>query len=260
MSTVTIDPTACVSPRAELETGVRVGPYSVIEDEVHIGAGTFIGPHCLIQGPSRIGAQCTFTGYASIGTPPQDHSYRGEKTSLVMGDHNTVREFATINRGTLKDKGITRVGSGNLIMAYAHVAHDCIVEDHIVMGNLATLAGHAQVGHHAIIGGLSAVHQFTRIGAYAILGGGSMVSLDIVPFAKASGNRARLFGLNSIGLKRNGFTPEAVRDLRQAFRLLFQKGLLLAEALSLLSSTFPDSEHIAHLIDFIECSKRGIAR
>jgi UDP-N-acetylglucosamine acyltransferase len=255
-----IDPTARISPGAKLAEGVEVGPYSTIEARVEIGPGTKIGPYCLVQGPTGIGTDCTFTGYASVGTPPQDHSYKGEDTRLVIGDRNTIREFVTINRGTTKDKLVTTVGSDNLIMAYCHVAHDCVIGDHVVMGNLATLAGHVEIQDRAIIGGLAAVHQFTRVGAYAIVGGGSMVSLDIIPYAKASGDRAGLFGVNTIGLKRSGFTPEQIRNVEKAYRMLLKQGLLLKEAIEALEAEFPGCPEIGYLTGFLKTSRRGIAR
>lgn len=255
-----IDATARISPDAVIAEGVEIGPYTTIESKVEIGKDTRIGPYCLIQGPTTIGSGCTFTGYASIGTPPQDHSYKGEDTKLVIGDNNTIREFVTINRGTIKDKGVTTVGNGNLIMAYCHVAHDCIVGSHVVMGNLATLAGHVEIHDRAIIGGLSAVHQFTRVGAYSIIGGGSMVSLDIIPYAKASGDRAGLFGVNTIGLKRGGFDPEQIKRIEKAYRMLLKQGLLLKEAVQAIEQEFPGQAEIKLLLSFLKSTRRGIAR
>lgn len=255
-----IDPTARVSSHAILADRVTVGPYAVVEDNVEIGNDTTVGPYCMIQGPTIIGRGCTFTGYASIGTPPQDHSYRGEDTRLIIGDNNTIREFVTINRGTIKDKKVTTIGNDNLIMAYCHVAHDCILGNHVVMGNLATLAGHVEIHDNAIIGGLSAIHQFTRVGAYTIVGGGSMVSLDIVPYAKASGDRATLYGVNTIGLKRGGFSKEQIQRIEKAYRILFKQGLLLKEAVGLLEREFPDHEEIKRIVIFLTSSSRGITR
>lgn len=255
-----IDAAARISPGATLAENVTVGPFAVIGDKVVIGEGTYVGPHCLIEGPTTIGRGNTLTGYASIGTPPQDHSYRGEDTSLVIGDNNTLREFVTINRGTTKDRGVTAIGSHNLLMAYCHVGHDCIVGSNVVMGNLATLAGHVEVQDNAIIGGLTAVHQFTRVGAFSILGGGSMVSLDIVPYAKASGDRARLFGKNTIGLRRGGFTKEQISRIEKAYRVLFKQGLLLKEALAVLEEEFEGANEIVRLVTFLKSSKRGITR
>ena len=255
-----IDPTARVSEGAVLAEDVSIGPYAVVGDSVTIGEGTSVGPFCMIEGPTTIGRECTFTGYASIGSPPQDHSYRGEDTRLRIGDHNTFREFVTVNRGTVKDRGVTAIGDHNLIMAYCHVAHDCIVGSHVVMGNLATLAGHVEIQDNAIIGGLAAIHQFTRVGAYVIVGGGSMVSLDIVPYAKASGDRATLYGVNTIGLKRSGFSKEQIARIEKAYRILFKQGLLLKEAISVLEQEFGDAPEVGRLLEFLRTSRRGIAR
>ncbi|MEN6476186.1 MAG: acyl-ACP--UDP-N-acetylglucosamine O-acyltransferase [Syntrophaceae bacterium] len=255
-----IDPSALVSPRSVIHDGVEIGPFSIIGDEVEIGAGTRIGPHCLVQGPTSIGSECTLTGYASIGGPPQDLKYKGEKTRLAIGDHNTIREFVTINRGTTHGGGITTIGSHNLFMAYTHVAHDCRLGDYIVMGNLATLAGHVEVQDHVILGGLCAAHQFTHIGAFAIIGGGSMISLDIVPYAKASGDRARIFGTNTIGLKRGGFSEEAIKTIAKAYKIVFKQGRTLKDALETLEAEYPAQPEIEHLTAFIRASSRGIAR
>lgn len=260
MAAQKIDPTARISPGAKLAEGVEVGPFSTVEDRVEIGPGTKIGPYCLVQGPTAIGASCTFTGYASVGTPPQDHSYKGEDTRLVIGDGNTIREFVTINRGTVKDKQVTTIGDGNLIMAYCHVAHDCVIGSHVVMGNLATLAGHVEIQDRAVIGGLAAVHQFTRVGAYAIVGGGSMVSLDIIPYAKASGDRAGLFGVNAIGLKRGGFGPEQIKNIEKAYRVLLKQKLLLKDAIAALETEFAGCTEVERLVSFLKTSRRGIAR
>jgi len=255
-----IDPSARVSPRSVIHDGVEIGPYSIIGDEVEIGEGTRVGPHCLIQGPASIGRECNLTGYASVGGPPQDLKYKGEKTRLAIGDHNTIREFVTINRGTTHGGGITTIGNHNLFMAYTHVAHDCILGDYIVMGNLATLAGHVEVADHVILGGLCAAHQFTHIGAYAIIGGGSMISLDIVPYAKASGDRARIFGTNTIGLKRNGFSEDAIKAIAKAYKIIFKQGRTLKDALATLEAEFTGTPEIERLIAFIRNSSRGIAR
>ncbi|HDM32815.1 MAG TPA: acyl-ACP--UDP-N-acetylglucosamine O-acyltransferase [Deltaproteobacteria bacterium] len=255
-----IDPTARVSSNATIGAGSSIGPGCIIGDDVQIGKDTVIGPYCIIEGPTLIGDSCKFTGYASIGSPPQDLKYKGGKTKLIIGDDNTIREFVTINRGTEHGGGITSIGCHNLIMAYCHVAHDCHLGDHIVMGNVATLAGHVQVDDHVIIGGLSAVHQFTRLGQYAMIGGGSMVSLDIIPYAMASGDRARLFGVNAIGLKRNGFNADAIKKIKKAYKILFKEGLVLNDALNRLETEFSGVEEISRLVTFIRSSERGIAR
>lgn len=255
-----IDPAAQVASSAVLDDGVVVGPFSIIGDDVHIGEHTHIGPYCMIQGPTTIGRECTLTGYASIGGAPQDLKYKGEPTRLTIGDHNTIREFVTINRGTEHGGGETCIGNNNLFMAYTHVGHDCQLGDHIVMGNQATLAGHVHVEGHIIMGGLCAAHQFSQIGAYAIIGGGAMISMDIVPYAMASGDRARIYGINTIGLKRNGFSRETIKAISQAYKILFKQGRPLQDALSTLEREFPDIPEIAHLITFVRTSSRGIAR
>lgn len=257
---VKIDPTAQVSPQAVLNDGVEIGPFCVIADGVEIGAGTRVGPYSMIQGPTTIGQNCALTGYASIGGPPQDLKYKGEPTRLAIGDHNTIREFVTINRGTVHGGGLTAIGNQNLFMAYSHVAHDCQLGNQVVMGNLATLAGHVQVDDHVILGGLCAAHQFTHIGAYSIIGGGSMISLDIVPYAKASGDRARIFGTNTIGLKRNGFSEGAIKDITKAYKILFKQGLMVKDALATLEAEFPGQPEIERLIAFVRAAARGIAR
>ncbi len=251
---------ARVSPNATIGPGSCIGPGCIIGDDVHIGKNTIVGPYCVIEGPTTIGDSCKLTGYASIGSPPQDLKYKGGDTRLVIGDNNTIREFVTINRGTEHGGGITRIGSHNLIMAYCHVAHDCHLGDYIVMGNVATLAGHVHVEDHVIIGGLSAVHQFTRLGQYAMIGGGSMVSMDIIPYAMATGDRARLFGINTVGLKRNGFSPDAIRVIKKAFKILFKEGLSLNNALGRLEREFGDIEEVSRMLKFIRSSERGIAR
>ncbi len=260
MSSKKIDPSAVIDPAAELDSSVTVGPFAVIGPKVRIGKNTHVGPHCVSDGPTTIGENNNFIGQAAIGSAPQDYTYKGEPTELIMGDNNLVREFVTLNRGTLKEDGITRIGSGNMIMAYCHVGHDCVVGSNITMGNGATLAGHVHIGDNVIIGGLSAVHQFTHIGAYSIIGGGSLVSLDIIPYAKASGDHAKMYGTNIIGLKRNNFSKEEIKNIQQAYRLLFKEGLLLKEAVSRLQQEFAGQAEIERILEFLEKSQRGITR
>jgi UDP-N-acetylglucosamine acyltransferase len=257
---VRIHPTAVVDAAAQLGDGVRVGPYAIIGPGVTIGNDTEIGPHVVIDGVTTIGARNRFTGQASIGSPPQDLKYQGGPTRLEIGDDNIVREFVTMNRATEHGGGTTRVGSHGMFMAYAHVAHDCDVGDHVVMANCATLAGHVTIEAHAIVGGLVAIHQFVRIGESAILGGGAMVTLDVVPYCMAAGDRASLHGLNLIGLKRRGFTPESLIALRAAYRTVFQSGLRLQDALDQLRGNAADEPRVAHFLRFIEQSQRGICR
>ncbi len=255
-----IDPTAKISEDAVIGEDVEIGPYCVIGPKVEIKSKTSVGPYCMIQGPTVIGSSCNIIGHASIGTPPQDLKYKGEDTKLEIGDSNTIREFVTINRGTPHGGGLTKIGSNNLLMAYCHVAHDCQVGSYVVMGNVATLAGHVQVGDRVIMGGLCAVHQFTRIGSYAIVGGGSMVNLDVIPYVRASGDRVSLFGINTIGLKRNGFSDESMKKITKAYKILFQQKKLLKDALKILEEDFAGVEEVSVMIDFIKSSERGIAR
>ena len=256
-----IHPTAIVDPRAEIAEGVEIGPYSIIERDVVIGEGTKIAPHVVIREGTRIGKQCHIFQFSSIGEAPQAFAYKGEKTYLFIGDQNMIRESVTIHRGTLPGGGKTMIGNNNYFMAYAHVAHDCQIGNQVVMANGATLAGHIQIEDHATIGGLSAVHQFCQIGTHAFLSGLTGVSLDIPPYMLASGSRARLFGLNLVGLKRHHFSEETLRALKKAYRTIFRSGLTLEKAIKQLSedeiSRIPE---VQHLLQFIQNSKRGICR
>ncbi len=255
-----IHPTAIVSPGASLSEGVSVGPYSVLGPQVVIGSGTVIQHHASVVGRTVIGAGNRIFPFASIGAIPQDLKYRGEDTSLVIGDNNTFRESTTVHIGTEGGGGVTRIGNGNLFMAYSHVAHDCIVGNGVVMANCAGLAGHIEVHDHAIIGGLTGVHQFVRVGKHSMVGGGSAVFMDIPPYTTASGNRARLFGLNLVGLKRHGFTDEQVGNLKKAYRIIFRSNLILKEALEKVEQEIPGSPEVTYLVEFIRSSSRGITR
>ncbi|MBU2753506.1 acyl-ACP--UDP-N-acetylglucosamine O-acyltransferase [Acidithiobacillus sp. CV18-2] len=255
-----IDARAAVDPAAKIGDGCIIGAFAVIGPEVEIGEGCRVDAHALVQGSTRIGPRNQIFPFASIGTAPQDLGYRGEDTRLEIGSDNTFREFVTINRGTVKGGGVTRIGSQNLFMAYCHVAHDCQIGDRVVMANAATLAGHVIVEDDAILGGLSAVHQFARVGAHAILGGGTMAPLDIPPYMMAAGNHAQLHGINVRGLSRRGFSKEQVHTLKRAYRLLFRSGKLLEEAMEELLREGPDIPEITRLLDFIRSSKRGITR
>ncbi len=257
---VRIHPTAIVAEGARLGDEVVVGPYSIVGPDVEIGAGTEVGPHVVIDGHTRIGRRCRLVGQASIGTAPQDLKYAGGPTRLEIGDDNVIREFVTVNRATEHGGGVTRIGHRCMFMAYSHVAHDCTIGDNVVMANAATLAGHVTIEDWAIVGGLVAIHQFVRIGESVILGGGAMVALDVPPYCMAAGDRAGLHGLNLIGLRRRGFAEETIKDLRSAYRLLFQGGLKLTEALGRLRSEFADSAEVIRLVHFIEGSQRGICR
>jgi UDP-N-acetylglucosamine acyltransferase len=255
-----IHSTAIVSGQASIGEGSTIGPYCVIGADVEVGRGCEIGPHAVLDGPMRMGDENRVFQFASIGAPPQDTKYRGERTRLEIGSRNTFRESVTVHRGTVRGGGITRLGNDGLYMAYSHVAHDCVIGDHVIMANGAALAGHVTIEDHAIVGGLVAIHQHTRIGESAMLGGGAMVVMDIVPFCTAVGDRARLAGPNVVGLKRRGFDDAAVRAVRRAYRILFQSKLRLEDALERLRTELADSPHVAHMVRFIEGSQRGICR
>ncbi|MDD3579819.1 MAG: acyl-ACP--UDP-N-acetylglucosamine O-acyltransferase [Desulfobacca sp.] len=254
-----IHPTALVDSRAELAEGVSVGPYSIIEGRVTIGAETQIGPHVVIRDFTTIGARVQIYQFASIGEVPQDLKFRGEESTLLIGDDNVIREFTTLHRGTAGGGGVTRIGNGNLLMAYTHVAHDCQVGNGVIMSNAATLAGHITVQDHAILGGLSAVHQFCKIGEHAFIGGCSAVARDVPPYCMAVGNRAKLVGLNLVGLKRSGFDSASLETLKSAYNLLFLSELNMKEAMARVRQELPDLPQIQNLLRFIETSERGLA-
>ncbi len=253
-----IDPRAVVSPRAELAADVSVGPFSIIGPDVIIGPRTVVGPHAVINGPTTIGADNHIFQFASIGDAPQDKKYRGEPTRLEIGDRNVFRESTTINRGTMHDRGVTRIGSDNLFMAYSHVAHDCLVGDNAVFANCAALGGHVEIGDWVILGGLTAVHQFTKIGAHAFLAGGAIVTRDVPPYVMVAGNPAAPHAVNSEGLKRRGFTPEQVRNIRQAYRIVYRSELRLVEALERLDAR--EQPEVRTFATFIRNSGRSIVR
>jgi UDP-N-acetylglucosamine acyltransferase len=255
-----IHPTAVISPDATLAEGVEVGPYSIIGPDVHIGKNTQIGPHVVIEKHTDIGENNRISQFASIGGDPQDLKYQGEVTRVVIGNHNTIREYVTINRATIHDIGVTIIGDHNLLMAYCHVAHNCKLGDHVVMANAANLAGHIHVEDYAIIGGLTGIHQFTRIGAHCIIGGASGVANDIPPFVMASGNFTKLYGLNMIGLKRRGFPEETIAALKEAYRIIFRSKLLLAVAIRKVEQEVADLPEVRQFLDFIRKSERGICR
>jgi UDP-N-acetylglucosamine acyltransferase len=256
-----IHPTAIIDPKAEIGEEVEIGPYSVIERDVFIDEGTKIGPHVVIRHGTHIGKRCQISQFASIGEAPQFSGYKGEKTLLQIGDRNIIREFVTLHRGTVKGGGKTVIGNENFIMAYSHVAHDCQIGNQVVMANGATLAGHILIEDFAIIGGLSAIHQFCRVGAYAIIGGVSGVLMDIPPYTKAQGDRAKLFGLNTVGLKRANFSEETLRALKKAYRIIFRSGLTLEKAIKQVGEDeIAQTPEVQHFLQFIQGSKRGITR
>jgi len=255
-----IHPTAIIHPKAELDCGVEIGPYCIIDDNVQIGRDTKVKSHVTIEGFTHIGKRCRIYQFVSIGTPPQDLKFKGEKSDLIIGDDNTIREFVTINRASSHGVGETRMGNNNFLMAYCHVAHDCKIGNNIVMANAATLAGHIEIEDYAIIGGLVAIHQFVKVGEYSIIGGKSAVSKDVPPYMTAVGNRAKLFGLNLIGLRRNNFSDEAITNIKKAYRIIFKSGMTLSSALEKVKLEITDSNEVSKLVRFIEGSERGICR
>ena len=255
-----IHPTALVDPAAQLAEGVEIGPYAIVGPEVQIGAGSRIGAHTVITGRTRIGVQNTIYQFSSIGDAPQDKKYGGEPTALEIGDRNTIREFCTLNRGTAQDAGVTRIGADNWIMAYVHIAHDCQIGSRTVFANNAQLAGHVHVGDDAILGGFTVVHQTCRIGAHSITAMGTILLQDIPPYVKASGNPARPHGINVEGLKRRGFSTEAMRGLRRAYRTLYRSGLTFEDAQRELAASAAALPEIRLLVDFLAAPGRGIIR
>lgn len=254
-----IHPTAIIDKNAEIDNNVNIDAYAIIKGDVIIKKGTSVGSHAIIEGPTEIGEDNTIFQFASIGTPPQDIKYNGEKTRLIIGNNNVFREFVTINRGTASGRGFTEIGNNNFFMAYCHVAHDCIVKNNVILANNATLAGHIFVDSNAIIGGLSAVHQFARIGKYSMIAGKTGVVKDIPPFMLASGPRAKLYGPNVIGLSRNGFSKERIEIIKKIYHILFMKKYKFSEAINIVKNEFSNSEDALEIINFIsEDSKRGI--
>lgn len=255
-----IHETAIVEPGAELGADVRIGPYAVVGPAVRLGDGCEVGAHAVVDGHTTIGARTRIFPHAAVGFIPQDLKYRGEPTRLEIGEENLIREFATLHIGTEGGGGVTRLGDRNLIMAYAHVAHDCVLGDGNVLANGATLAGHVTVEDHVILGGLSAIHQFVRVGRHAFVSGGAMVAMDVPPYCTVQGDRASLVGLNTVGLKRHGFDAEAIRSIKGAYRILFRSNLGLREAVAQAREAFGESDAVTRLIDFVASSERGVTR
>lgn len=255
-----IHPTAVIADSAVIGAGVRIAPYAIISEDVSIGKGTVIGAHAIIDQDTTIGSDCHIHPHTVIGGAPQDLKYKGEKTFLILGDNNVIREYASINRGTSEGGGETVIGDNNFFMAYSHIAHDCRIGCHTILANCATLAGHIVVEDHAIIGGLTPIHQFVRVGKFAIIGGSSSVSQDIVPFALASGSRAKIYGVNKVGLRRNGFSKESQQALKLAFKIIFHSNLNTTHALEKVASKIQGCEEVDYLLKFIRESKRGISK
>ncbi len=258
--TTAIHPTALVDPGARLGENVTIGPYAVIGAGVEIGEGTMVGPHAVIEGPTTIGRDNRIYQFASLGAAPQDKKYAGEPTRLEIGDRNTIREFCTFNRGTTQDAGTTRIGDDNWLMAYVHIAHDCVVGNQTIFANNAQIAGHVHVGDWAILGGFTVVHQFVRIGAHAMTGMGTILLQDVPPYVMANGNPSAPHGINAEGLRRRGFGPEAIAALRRAYKTLYRNGLKLEEACAEIIAAAKDEAALAPLADFLAAPGRGIIR
>ena len=246
-----IHPTAIVAEGAELADGVSIGPFCVVGEHARIGAGTRLASHVVIEGRTELGAQNTVGAFAVLGGPPQHLAYAGEDTQLVVGDHNVIREHATMNIGTIRGGGVTRVGSHGYYMIESHVGHDCQVGDHVVLTKQATLGGHCLIGDHVIVGGLAAVHQFTRVGRHAMIGGLAAVVKDVIPYGSVWGNHAHLEGLNLVGLKRRGFTRESINTLRAAYRLLFADEGTLQERIADTEETYGTTPEVMEILEFI---------
>lgn len=255
-----IDPRAAIDPGAQIAEGVSIGPFSVIGAGVTIGAGTWIGPHAVINGPTRIGVENRIFQFTSIGEIPQDKKFHGEASRLEIGDRNTIREYASINRGTDEGGGVTRIGDDNWLMAYIHIAHDCQIGDHTVFANGASLAGHATIHDYAILGGFTLIHQFCSIGAHAFCGMGSAIGKDVPPYIIVTGNPAHPHGLNIEGLKRHGFSKEAIKALRDAYKILYRSSLTLDEAKVKLTELVQTQVEVKLLLDFVAQTQRGIIR
>jgi UDP-N-acetylglucosamine acyltransferase len=255
-----IHQTAIISAKANIADDVQVGPYSVIGDDVEIGSGTRIGSHVVINGPTTIGKDNHFYQFASIGDDPQDKKYAGEPTRLTIGDRNTVREFCTISRGTTQDRGETTVGDDNWIMAYVHIAHDCVVGNNTILANNATLAGHVQLGDWVICGGFSGIHQFCKIGAHAFLGMFSAVNADVPAYTTVSGQPASPRGINSEGLKRRDFSAAQIRNIKNAYRLTFRKGKKLSDAIEAIAALSKEQPELLAFLDSLRSTERGLVR
>ena len=255
-----IHPTAIIDPGAVVDPTASIGAYSIIGAKTKIGAEVQIGPHVVIEGNTTIDVKTQIYQFASIGAPPQDLSYSGEDTRVEIGKGCLIREFVTIHRGTIRGKGVTRIGDGCYLMAYCHVAHDCILGEGVIMANSAHLGGHIEIGRKAILGGIVAVHQFVRIGEFALVGGVSGVAKDVPPYTLASGSRIYVYGLNEVGLRRNGFSPQTIRTLKRPFKIALRSSLRLDEAVRRIREEMSDTPEALLFADFLATSKRGPAR
>jgi UDP-N-acetylglucosamine acyltransferase len=256
-----IDKHALIDPKADLDSDVQIGAYSIIGANVQVAAGTWIGPHVVIKGPTRIGRENKIYQFASIGEDPQDKKYGGEPdTWLEIGDRNEIREYCTLNRGTVQGGGITRIGDDNWIMAYCHIAHDCIVGNQTVFANGTTLGGHIQIEDYAILGGFTLVHQFCRVGMHSFSGGGTVITQDVLPFVTVSGNRAKAYGINKEGLKRRGFSSDTIRALHQAYKIIYKQGLTTQQVIEKLKELSEQYTEVRQMLIFLQESTRGIVR
>jgi UDP-N-acetylglucosamine acyltransferase len=255
-----IDSKAVVDINAEIADDVRIGPFSIIGADVQIDSGTVIGPHVVIKGPVTIGKDNQIYQFSSIGEDPQDRKYANEVTRLEIGDRNTIREFVTMHRGTQQDRSLTKIGNDNLFMAYTHVAHDCVVGNKVIMANGASLAGHVHLGNNAILGGFTLVHQFTQIGEYSFSAMGSAVTQDIPPFVMVGGRPTRPHGINSVGMERNGVSPEVVRKIRKAYKILYKSNLRLEDAIEEIEDLAGESDEVSTMVSFLRNVTRGILR
>ena len=256
-NSVTIHPTAVVDSRAEIGPNVKIGPYSVVGPDVKIGSGTLVGSHCVFEGWTEIGPDCRISHSVCLGQEPQDVKYSGEEAYVRIGSGNIIREFTTVHRATGEGEE-TRVGDDNFIMAYVHIAHNCVVGNGTVLSNLTAMAGHVTIEDHARVSGVIPIHQFVRIGTHSIVGGGSRVPKDILPYTKAAGNPLRVSGLNTVGLRRAGFDPETMKTLGEAYRLIFRSDLNVSQAVEKIAAELPPIPEIQHLVEFIRTSERGI--
>ncbi len=255
-----IDSKAVVDSNAEIADAVSIGPFSVISADVQIESGTVIGPHVVIKGPTSIGRDNQIFQFASIGEDPQDRKYAQEVTRLQIGDRNSIREFCTIHRGTKQDQGVTMIGNDNLFMAYTHVAHDCVIGNHVIMANGASLAGHVHIDDHAILGGFTLVHQFTQIGQLSFSAMGSAITQDIPPFVMVGGRPTRPHGINSVGMERNGCSPEVIRLIRKAYKILYKSNLKMEDAIEEMEDIAGECEELSNMVSFLRNVTRGILR
>lgn len=251
---------AVIHPNAKIGERVSIGPGTIIGADVEIGDDTWIGPHAVIEGPCKIGRHNKIFQFASVGDAPQDLTYKGEPTELVIGDHNIIREYCMISRGTVKGGGLTKIGNHNFFMAYSHIGHDCTLGNNIIMTNYAALSGHVTVHDFAIIGGYAAVHQFCHVGAYAFIARATYVAKDVLPYVMIAGPTTQAVGINTVGLRRRGFSSKAIDDIRRAYKVIFRKGLTVQQAVSELEAMLPECPEILPMVDGLNVSTRGIVR